>query len=84
MCAILRVLENRAQEQSCGNISLVKVVQNDLIFYTGCQEHTIIVIDRDPSFLTAKMAPLTQVTKTKVVTNYYSDSVKCFYVFYFK
>ena len=36
MCAILRVLENRAQEQSCGNISLVKVVQNEKFLYKKC------------------------------------------------
>ena len=38
MYAILRELENRAQEPSYGNISLLKVAQNDLICYTGCQE----------------------------------------------
>ena len=35
---IMRELENRAQEPSYGNISLLKNAQNDLICYTGCQE----------------------------------------------
>ena len=38
MYAILREVEKRAREPCYGNISLLKVAQNDLICYTGCQE----------------------------------------------
>ena len=67
-------------ESVYGNISLGKVVQNDLICYPGCLEtpsgHPSVVIDRDPPFLTAKMAFLRQVMQTKVVSNEYDFYLK--------
>ena len=65
--------ENGQLERFYGNISLVKVAQNDLIVYPGCLETpsgtSSIVIDRDPPFLTAKTGLLSQVMQTKVVSN---------------
>ena len=82
----MRELENRAQEPSYGNISLIKVAQNDLICSTGCQETPSGTSNHHhqsrPPLLDSQNGPLTQVTKAKVVSNHYSDSVKCFYVFF--
>ena len=48
--------ENRQLERIYGNISLVKVVQNDWICYLDVWElsqgDSSVVIDRDPPFLT--------------------------------
>ena len=75
----MRELENRAQEPSYGNISLIKVAQNDLICYTGCQETPSGTSNHHhqsrPPLLDSQNGPLTQVTKAKVVSNHYSDSV---------
>ena len=69
--------ENGQLERFYGNISLVKVAQNDLISYPGCLETpsgtSSIVIDRDPPFLTAKMGLFSQVMETKVVSNHHWD-----------
>ena len=69
--------ENGGIERFYGNISLVKVAQNDLISYPGCLETpsgtSSIVIDRDPPFLTAKMGLFSQVMETKVVSNHHWD-----------
>ena len=82
----MRELENRAQEPSYGNISLIKVAQNDLICSTGCQETPSGTSNHHhqsrPPLLDSQNGPLTQVNKAKVVSNHYSDSVKCFYVFF--
>ena len=67
--------ENAGIERFYGNISLVKVAQNDLISYPGCLETpsgtSSIVIDRDPPFLTAKTGLPSQVMETKVVSNHH-------------
>ena len=67
--------ENGQLERFYGNISLVKVAQNDLIVYPGCLETpsgtSSIVIDRDPPFLTAKTGLPSQVMETKVVSNHH-------------
>ena len=83
MYAILREVENRALEPSYGKKLLRMTWYVILDVRRPHQEHPIIIINHDPPFLTAKMAPLTQVTKAKVVSNHYSDSVKCFYVFFY-
>ena len=75
-----RTEETGPLESVYGNISFGKVVQNDLICYPGCLEtpsgHPSVVIDRDPPFLTAKMAFLRQVMQTKVVSNEYDFYLK--------
>ena len=72
--------ENGHLERFYGNVCLRKVVQNDLICCPGCLEtpsgHSSVVIDRDPPFLTAKMALFRQVMQTKVVSNEYDFYLK--------
>ena len=69
--------ENGGIERFYGNISLVKVAQNDLISYPGCLETpsgtSSIVIDRDPPFLTAKMGLFSQVMEINVDSNHHWD-----------
>ena len=69
--------ENGRIERFYGNISLVKVAQNDLISYPGCLETpsgtSSIVIDRDPPFLTAKMGLFSQVMEINVDSNHHWD-----------
>ena len=69
--------ENGGIERFYGNISLVKVAQNDLISYPGCLKTpsgtSSIVIDRDPPFLTAKMGLFSQVMEINVDSNHHWD-----------